>query len=320
MSIYVKEILNSPHQIRLKIMATLKKIYLKNYCGYPEIEIDFHNPEKINLALFFGENGIGKSSILYAIQTLASASRFSGRDNSLYFRKSIRHQDYDPTYSSYKPTSNEMIMHGVFDTYKGDKEVEIRMKSGEQGSGIVKNELKELGNYEYSYYVDADNPMNLQKFQINENSVDLFLEMAKELYGYECYVDKKVSEYNRETESFMNFYTDFIIYKDYMDTKVHFKRMSAGERKIATMLSYICHEDVTNKYDIILIDNWSMHIYWKRHHKLVDKFFEKFSNKQIFATDHSGVLINYLKEKYGEKHLFDIKYLLNFSKEPSEVN
>jgi hypothetical protein len=41
-----------------------------------------------------------------------------------------------------------------------------------------------------------------------------------------------------------------------------------------------------------------MHIYFKRHTIMVDKIMEQFSDKQLFITDHSGILIDYVEKKY----------------------
>ena len=96
--------------------------------------------------------------------------------------------------------------------------------------------------------------------------------------------------------------TDFIIEKP-NGTKVHYKRFSDGEKKIATLVStlfkraYKDSPDKENK-DIILIDNIVQHIYYLRHLKLIEKMEEYFPDKQFIATTHSPVLIENMEKKY----------------------
>lgn len=81
-------------------------------------------------------------------------------------------------------------------------------------------------------------------------------------------------------------------------TKVHFARMSAGEKKLATLLRMLCNPDNTANRDIILIDNIECHVYHKRHAIMIDKLREFFPNKQIIATTHSGTMINHVNKSF----------------------
>jgi predicted ATP-binding protein involved in virulence len=124
----------------------------------------------------------------------------------------------------------------------------------------------------------------------NTELADRFLEMAKVVYEFDCYFDKEVEDKNKR------YFTDFVINK--WGTKVHFKSMSDGERKIATLLAGLCDETYMSTVDIVLVDNIEMHIYFKRHSAMIDKLLECFPDKQILATTHSGVLINHISPKY----------------------
>jgi predicted ATPase len=143
---------------------------------------------------------------------------------------------------------------------------------------------------------DADNPSNLVKFQIEESASDTFLDIAQSIYGYECYLEKEVEEYDSQAKKNVSYFTDFVIVKeddgeDYEPVHVHYRTMSAGERKIATMLRQMCsplHKDVN---DIYLIDNLELHAHMLRHTVMVDKVKEYFSDKQIIATSHSPILV-----------------------------
>ena len=284
---------------------------MQNVCGYRESYFEI-NPE---LSLFFGPNGIGKSTILDVANICASPRRFQGRDTSILFRKMIFHKDYNPGYSDYGDFDNVMRMEAVFDTDEGDKQVVVELDPDKASLvqhgylplneiGIVKNELPP-GRKVNAYYADADNPANLTKFQINVEVGEKFLDIARAVYGYDCKLEQEVEEFDSELNEYVTFYTDFIINKPYDNdnVRVHFRRMSAGERKIATLIAELCSPLQQINYDIYLIDNIEMHVYFKRHTKMIDKIREHFPDKQILATTHSGEIVRYLDEKY----LYDIE-------------
>jgi len=74
--------------------------------------------------------------------------------------------------------------------------------------------------------------------------------------------------------------------------------MSGGEKKVATMLRYLCDPEYMARYEIILIDNIEKEVYYKRHIPMVRKLLDIFPNKQIIATTHSGDLIRGMEKEY----------------------
>lgn len=279
-------------------MVKLKSIYLKNYCGYRETFFDFtSNGVPNNFNVFHGYNGIGKSNLLYAINMMSSAHRYMGRDQDKLFRKLIFNHDYDPVYSFLLEKEglckiNEMEIVANYSTQDGDKEVVLK------NNQIVKNELerKLLG---HSYLLDADNPVNLNKFQLLKDEwADVFLAFAKDVYNFECTLEKEVKDGG------YTFFTDFCIFK--YGTKVHFKRMSAGEKKIATMLASLCDDKILSSIDIFQIDNIELHIYFERHPLVVDNLIKYFPNKQFFTTTHSGTLLAHVKDNYNYSWIYNI--------------
>ncbi|MFW6172498.1 MAG: hypothetical protein ACOC5T_02020, partial [Elusimicrobiota bacterium] len=151
---------------------------------------------------------------------------------------------------------------------------------------VIKNELPRREAMSYYYLIDADHPSNMYKFQLHSEMKDVFLELAQAVYGMNCHMGSDFADLQDGDESF---YTDFIIEK--YGTMVHFKRMSDGERKIATLLRDLCNPIYMNLNDIILIDNICMHIYKDRHATLIEKIVELFPDKQFFITTHSPVLV-----------------------------
>lgn len=308
-------------------MVKLKKMRLKNYCGYRDSEFDFTNDkgEVKNFAVFFGANGSGKSTLLNAVRMISNATAFKvdpNRDQSLYFNKMIFSENYEPTSQKYKQKLAELMkkvkandpdnplyanlkvsddfgdtrameVEGVFETDDGDKTVIIG------NEGLVRNDFTEDGK-EYCYYVDADHPMEMNKFQLqNTDLADVFLELAKIVYGYPCFFDKSVNIGKDE------YFTDFCIEK--WGTTVHHKSMSDGEKKICALLKSLSEPDHIYTKDIILIDNVEMHIYFKRHAKMFDSLMQIFPKYQFIVTTHSGTLINHINEEHDGKFLYDLE-------------
>ncbi len=263
---------------------------------------------------------------------------------NLLLRKMKFHPDYDPTYVSFAKYQEYMEMHGEFCSRSKNQSTSEDLSVSIIDDDVVRNDL-ELRGYDNCVYINADHPMNMKKFQIPHDRHELFLDLANAIYGYPCSLSKLVNANgiegsneslakclasyanNREkistsstslssnqiydimTESISNkndlfFYQDFIIQKG--NVKVHHKSMSDGEKKIATVLRNLCDPSVIDKSDIVLIDNIEMHIYFKRHEKMVDKLLQSFPDKQFIVTTHSGILINHVRENYGADCLYDI--------------
>ncbi|MCD6435615.1 MAG: AAA family ATPase [Clostridiales bacterium] len=293
-------------------MIKLKKLKLVNFCGYRDVEIDLSDKnEVLKWAMLFSPNGSGKSNFLNAVQLLSNPWRFESRPTTnMFFRKLTYHPDYIPNYEGFDESKTELYMEALFETEEGDKRVIMQNTWNEKTSGVVLNELPRR-IFSACYYVDADNAINTQKFQIYSEHTEEFLEFAEAVYDFKCElpVDRIVNVYDPQTDKYINFNTDLVITK-YGDTRVHFKRMSAGEKKIATMLCQLFNNIYgvrSRGENIILIDNITMHIYWKRHMKILELIDKYFPDQQIIATTHSPIIINNMNKKY----LIDLEQILN---------
>jgi len=310
-------------EIRIK-MIKIKKIHLQNFCGYIDTTFDFSDGEKIKpIAAFYSPNGAGKTSVLKAISILGNAKRLQAMDIEtfqLHFRKLVHHPDYDPTYATFEKSESPMILTGEFITDDGIKEVIIN-----SNEGVLKNELpyKATG---HTYFINADGPMEVNKFQISDELSNTFLRIAKAVYGFECELAKPVTEDgfsgamekivdnwvgDKEEKKQNYIYTDFIIHKN--NVKVHYKSMSEGEKKIATLLRDLCNPLYIHDLDIVLIDDLERNIYKDRHTLLYDELLNNFPEKQFLITTHSAILVgfNYGDKRFAgyipQKYLYDVE-------------
>jgi len=293
----------------------IKEIHLENYCGYRDVTFNFQDENgKIKpIAVFFGPNGCGKTTLLKAINILGNAKRFEPMELEtlqLSFRKMTYHEDYDPTYAGFGKSKDPMVLTGTFIVDGEEKKVILHSTDG-----VVLNELpyKHTG---HTYLINADSPMEMNKFQMLNEKCEIFTKIAKSVYDLDCELAKPIQENGGAIENVVDgwlgeqkinekyIYTDFIINKN--GSKIHFKSMSDGEKKIATLLRDLCNPLYIDDIDAVLVDNFELHIYWKRHAIFVDQILESFPDKQFFITTHSGILIQHIENRYSETWLYDI--------------
>lgn len=287
-------------------MFYLKSIDFINFCGYKELKLNFFKQDKpIPLCVFFGPNGTGKSTVLSGIRMISNPYQFYGRENDLYFRKMIFHEDYDPTYSGFVNSSREIKLIGTF-INKENKEYKVELDK----NGLVHSDLPRYNSDQegWSVFTDADHPMNMNKFQLRKEAANKFLEIASYVYGLPITLSKEITTFDLNDSA--SFYQDLIIQKK--EVKVHFKRMSDGEKKIATLLRHICNESFMNSSNIYLIDNAEMHIYFKRHPGLVKRLISVFPDKQFITTSHSATFINAVNTYVGKEGLIDLEQIHGF--------
>ena len=301
-------------------MLFLKTLRLVNFCGYTDHTFQFTKKDgkPYKFICFYGPNGSGKSSILNAISILSS--NLSGRNSNVIYQslqKYIQSKDYDPLMHNFtlkiaKEQSPKMLIEGVFDI--GGKEYIVQVNeygyerndlapeaditdeddkvhSGPWGSNHLKYRQRN------SHFVKSDSDLSMNKFQLHSSQKLKFEKIISTIMRYKI----EVTDPAGFTGDEMSYCTDAIIHKK--DHKIHFKRMSAGEKKICKSFSDILNLAHSLEHPssgespmpgwprILLIDNVEMHVYYDRHVQMVNSLKEVFSKQQIFSTTHSGVLI-----------------------------
>jgi hypothetical protein len=285
-------------------MIKLKSIRLVNYCGYKDFYLDLAEDEGVRRwCIFYGPNGIGKSNFIRAVEMLSSPRMLLKRaDSQLFLRRLTYHPDYDPTYFALEKDESKrinLLMQAVFTTPDGDKVVRLE-NNWDDRVGLTCNELPpELKSA--AIFIDADNRNNMHVFQLHAEHRDAFLDFANEAY-YPFHVslpEHPVEEVDTSTGQSILLYTDLLLSK-FGHTRVHYKRFSDGEKKLGTLLSQMfrfCYGNQSNDYNILLVDNIEMHVYFKRHMRMLRKIEEHFPYTQVVCSTHSPIIINEMDAK-----------------------
>ncbi len=312
-------------------MLYLKELTLKNYCSYDDHTFDFTREDgsPYPYVCFFGPNGIGKSSLLEAISLLTVPT--TGRHPQMVresLQKYIRNIDYDPTFQRVidhnRTSRTEMMIRGVFimngeeyvieltdtgmrrndfapvsDIGSDMQEIMISARKGPWGDDHIKFRNR------ICHFIRSDSDLGMHRFQLIESQKTKFEDIISEIMRWpvKCSPPKSLSTEDR------TFCLDYTITKK--DHKIHFKRMSAGEKKISKSFSELLNTmyslsnpmlgepKMVNWPRILLFDNIVMHVYYDRHTRMIDCLKRVFPRQQIFATTHSGILIQqYLDGKH----------------------
>ncbi len=237
---------------------------------------------------------------MHAVRILSTPRMLRGRDNSLLFRKLTYNPDYDPTMAAYIPSSEPCEMHARFTDVVGNV-AQVDIVGGE----IVKNTLEEcLPDMDgWAIYCDADHPMNMNRFQLPECHGEKFLYLAREIFGLPCELGKLIT--TAESGEKVDIFQDFCIRKG--STRVHHKRMSDGEKKISTLLRHLCTRVRTGERMMVLVDNLEMHVYFRRHPRMIRALHSQFPLAQFLCTTHSDGIIRTISSDFGDGSLFDMQ-------------
>jgi len=282
----------------MQFSMRVRSLELEHFCGYEHAVFDFDD----RLNAFYGPNGCGKSTALEALRIIGNLNRITERENDLFFRKLTYHTDYDPSLPHFATSEQPLRVKAVFDVNGEEKVCEITSEGVIEGGdfdGIIRKET--TGNNDI-LFVDADNQSNTQKFQLPDKAKEKFLEIAPIVYGYDVSLGKDVITEEGDVEEV--YWQDVIIQKG--KTRVHYKSMSAGEKKVATLLRSLCNPFLVRDAKILLVDNIEMHVYFERHGRMLDRILEVLPDKQFIVTTHSGDMLRHIRTSYGEQCLFNV--------------
>ncbi|MHA2281522.1 MAG: AAA family ATPase [Promethearchaeota archaeon] len=301
-------------------MLFLTKLHLQNFCSYEHYTFDFKRGDgsPYKYICFFGPNGIGKTTLLEAIAMLTMNQM--GRDPAYVkrsLRKYVRNKDYNPAYerisghvykdnfaTEYEDTLAGMIIEGTYEL-DGQSYI-VRLTQ----NGFDRNDLAPQDNgpgpwgddhllyrQRVAHFISSDSDLSLSKFQLRKEQMETFERITSTIMRYptKCMPPSGIVPVDQ------GYCTDFVLQKN--NHNIHYKRMSAGERKISKSFSELLNltYDLANPDPeepvmagwprLLLFDNVEMHIYYDRHIAMQQCLKEYFPQQQIFASTHSGVLI-----------------------------
>lgn len=272
----------------------------------------------------FWSNGFisHNSTLLEAISLLTIPT--TGRHPQMVkesLQKYVRNVDYDPTFQrvidhEHSSVERKMLIRGVFvmdekeyvvelthsgmqrndfapvsDIGSDMQEIMITARQGPWGDDHIKFRNR------ICHFVRSDSDLAMHRFQLIESQREKFEEIISEIMRWpvECCSPKSMSTEDK------TFCLDYTITKK--EHKIHFKRMSAGEKKISKSFSELLNlmyslsnpmpgePEMAGWPRLLLFDNIVMHVYYDRHVRMIDCLKQVFKHQQIFATTHSGVLI-----------------------------
>jgi hypothetical protein len=284
-------------------MVRIKSLRMINFGGYRDTTFNF-DAQQQPVALLYGPNGFGKSTVLEALRICGNPLVFEGREKgpSLYLRPWI----YDPCFVAgadlVVQNKAKLVIDAVF-ADENEDEYNVVLSN----NGFLLNELPPLHNG-HVFYADADHPINWSKFQLHSEHAGKFIELAEAIYGFETDLDHDVTDKIREydgTKTQHKFFQNVVIRKG--KDRVPFARMSAGEKKIATLVRQLCDPDNLDGRNIVLIDNLDLHVYFARHPIMIDRLTKYFSKHQFIITCHSHTMIKHVEATYGDQCLYDVQ-------------
>ena len=279
-------------------MLKIKKLYLENFRGYPKAEFQFGD-----FNCLVGPNGIGKTTVLEAINLLCTSLEFGGQDRlEAYLRKNIRNIDE-------KDAEKGFVVAAVFEN-EGEEIHVLLTEKGLTNGGLTKHPWWWMGVCHFARFdQEMSNfvlPMDLWPTFSKYYEMITGIPLEPEFFdvGFDKKYEKELAASAADEEG-KQYVVGFWMKK--LGSRIHSRKCSAGEKKIARALSQIVLLPPDRQPHIILVDNMEMHVHHKRHVVMVQALKELFKDRQLITTTHSVVLIDHGGEACKTSDIIDIE-------------
>jgi len=257
----------------------IKNIRMQNFKAYDDFTIDFAKKDQ-NIkpfVCFIGDNGVGKSTVLNAIQMLFQ--RYDGYDSERLINQMktcVRHVSSSKTNNCI----DDFLIEANIKYENGDYKISLNK------NGFIEdhpNEIKQL-LYRLCYYTKFDR--DLHQFQLTRDNWNVFKTLFESVTGYEIEEMTDVFSYSKDPvqAKLMDKYVLGFTVKKPFETISH-KECSNGEKKVIKSFSTLLNLEISPR--IILIDDIAMHVALSRHIALIEAMQKCYPNSQIFSTTHS---------------------------------
>jgi recombinational DNA repair ATPase RecF len=297
----------------------INELLLEDFCGFRKARFELGD-----FNCLIGPNGIGKTTILEAIVLLCSSLDFggafeeeaaeAGEDDWVpsvsaqarlegFLRRNIRNIDEEGEAKGFR-LSCEAEHDG--------KKREIVLTS----KGFEKNDILEEPWWWHGLCYFAKFDQDMVNFQLPMDLWPNFAEGWEGITGIAVEPDIYRVETSKREDSIAamldrdgeseeegkEFACGFYMTK--FGDRIHSRKASAGERKIAKALSQIVALPPERLPHIVLVDNIEIHVARERRLGVVEAVKRLFAGRQLISTTHSGEIIDNYEPR---EHLIDVE-------------
>ena len=278
----------------------LRKIILRNFCKHEYLSVDFTDQNNVMpLTIFLGSNGIGKTTILNAVQYLfANFNSYEpDRLDTMLFRNVRNWQNL----TGDEAKNSNFSIQGFFES--DCKPFQYMVEVTRQG--VISQHPENVRNHLTYCCMLTRFDQELTTFQIRRNQWELFQKLFSTVTGFDVLEDTSLFDQSsdKRTSRLLDQYVlGFRVRKP--EETITNKQCSAGEKKIAKCFSTILNKSVVPS--IILIDNVTDHIEQSRHLKVLSSIETCFPNSQLIVTCHSDPVQRIYPDR---KRIMDLRLL-----------
>lgn len=297
----------------------INELLLENFCGFRKARFELGD-----FNCLIGPNGIGKTTILESIVLLCSSLDFGGAFEEE--AASVGEDDWVPSVNAQarlegflRRNVRNIDEEGASPGFRLSCEAEHDGKKHEivlTNKGFEKNSILEEPWWWHGLCYFAKFDQDMVNFQLPMDLWPQFSEgwegitgipIEPEVYRvqtseHEDVIAAMLDRDGESEEEGKEFACGFYMTK--FGDRVHSRKGSAGERKIAKALSQIVSLPLERLPHIVLIDNIEIHVARERRLAVVEAVKKVFSGRQLVSTTHSGEIIDHYEPR---EHLIDVE-------------